>query len=90
MLKENPGMTTTFFSILGPYRGMICYHLGLKISEPASACGIRVGSKTQHREEGKSLIFGDTYDHKTWSHTGGDRAVLFVDSIARCGCRRRF
>lgn len=91
LLKEIPGMTTAFFSILGPnkhlpphrgpYKGVIRYHLGLKIPEPATACGIRVGSETRHWAEGKSLIFDDTYDHEAWNHTDEDRAVLFVDFI---------
>ena len=91
LLHKIPGMTTAFFSILGPhkhlpphrgpYKGVIRYHLGLKIPEPASACGIRVGDETRHWEEGKSLIFDDTYDHEAWNDTGEDRVVLFVDFI---------
>lgn len=91
LLEEIPGMTTGFFSILYPgkhipehrglYRGFLRYHLGVKIPEPASSCGIRVGEETAHWEEGKSLMFDDTYPHEAWNRTDGIRVVLFVDVI---------
>ncbi len=89
LLRRIPGMKTAFFSILaphkrlkdhrGPYKGVIRYHLALLVPEPASACGIRVGDETRHWEEGKSLIFDDTYRHEAWNDTDGVRVVLFVD-----------
>jgi ornithine lipid ester-linked acyl 2-hydroxylase len=91
LLRAIPGMTTAFFSILapgkrlpphrGPYKGVLRYHLGLKIPEPRDACGIRVGDEVRHWEEGKSLVFDDTYEHEAWNETGEDRAVLFVDFV---------
>jgi beta-hydroxylase len=91
LLGQIPGMKTAFFSIFGPrkhlpahrgpYKGVIRYHLGLKIPEPATACGIRVGDEVGHWQEGKSLIFDDTYDHEAWNDTDGDRVVLFVDFV---------
>jgi len=32
-----------------------------------------------HWEEGKSLIFDDTFEHEAWNHSNGIRVVLFVD-----------
>ncbi|MEV6282779.1 aspartyl/asparaginyl beta-hydroxylase domain-containing protein [Kribbella sp. NPDC051770] len=91
LLDEVPGLETAFFSILGPgkhlpehrgpYKGVVRYHLGLKIPEPASACGIRVGGITAHWQEGSSLVFDDTYPHEAWNKTGEDRVVLFVDVV---------
>jgi ornithine lipid ester-linked acyl 2-hydroxylase len=91
LLGAIPGLTTAFFSILGPrkrlpphrgpYRGVIRYHLGLRIPEPATACGIRVGDEVRHWEEGSSLVFDDTYEHEAWNETDEDRAVLFVDFV---------
>jgi len=91
LVEEIPGMTTAFFSILGPhkhlpphrgpYKGVIRYHLGLKIPEPKEKCGIRVGSEVRHWEEGKSLVFDDTFEHEAWNDTDEDRVVLFVDFI---------
>ena len=41
----------------GPYKGVMRYHLGLLIPEPAEQCGIRVDTQTRHWAEGASLIF---------------------------------
>jgi beta-hydroxylase len=89
LVEGVPGMTTAFFSILapgkhipahrGPYKGVLRYHLGLKIPEPASQCRIRVGDEVRHWTEGESLLFDDTYDHEVWNDTDGERAILFMD-----------
>ena len=86
-----PGLTTAFFSILaphkhipehrGPWRGLIRYHLALKVPEPAEAAGIRVGGQVAHWREGGSLLFDDTYEHAAWNDTDGVRVVLFVDVV---------
>ena len=89
LLERVPGMTTAFFSILsphkhigehrGPYRGVLRYHLGLKVPEPVDACGIRVGGEVGHWAEGSSLLFDDGYEHSAWNDTDGTRVVLFMD-----------
>jgi beta-hydroxylase len=89
LVQQIPGMQTAFFSILspgkhigahrGPWKGVLRYHLGLKIPEPREGCRIRVDEEVRHWEEGKSLIFDDTYDHEAWNETDGTRVVLFVD-----------
>ena len=91
LLHKIPGMKTAFFSILapgkhlpphrGPYKGVIRYHLGLRIPEPVDNCGIRVNGEVRHWREGKSLIFDDTYVHDAWNDTDEDRVVLFVDFV---------
>jgi beta-hydroxylase len=92
LIEKVPGMKTAFFSILaphkhipehrGPFKGVLRYHLGLIVPEPRTACRIRVGSDIAHWEEGKSLVFDDTYYHEVWNDTEGMRAVLFMD-VAR-------
>lgn len=89
LLESIPGMTTAFFSILlphksipihrGPYAGVLRYHLGLRIPAQASLCGIEVGGETASWEEGRSLIFDDTYLHRAWNLSDEVRVVLFVD-----------
>lgn len=91
LISQVPGMTTALFSILaphkhigehrGPYKGVLRYHLGLRIPEPAEACGIRVGDEIAHWQEGRSLLFDDTYEHEAWNDTEGVRVVLFMDII---------
>ena len=89
LMRQIPGMTTAMFSIFaphkripphgGPYKGVLRYHLALVVPEPAEACGIRVGNDVRHWEEGKSLVFDDTFEHEAWNDTDGTRVVLFVD-----------
>lgn len=91
LLDGVPGLTTAFFSILspgkhigrhrGPWRGVLRYHLALRVPEPAGAAGIRVGGEEAHWEEGRSLLFDDGYEHEAWNDTGGVRVVLFVDVV---------
>lgn len=91
LVEKVPGMLTAFFSILGPgkhipahrgpYKGVLRYHLGLKVSEPQEKCRIRVNQEIRHWEEGKSLIFDDSFYHEVWNGTPGERVVLFMDVI---------
>jgi beta-hydroxylase len=91
LLDSIPGATTAFFSILspgkhigehrGPWRGVLRYHLALRVPEPSAAAGIRVGGEEAHWEEGRSLLFDDGYPHEAWNDTEGVRVVLFVDVL---------
>jgi len=90
-MEQVPGMTTAMFSILsprkhildhrGPYKGVLRYHLGLIVPREAEACRIRVGEDIRHWEEGKSMIFDDTFNHEVWNDTDETRVVLFVDVL---------
>lgn len=91
LIEEIPGMKTAFFSILAPgkhipehrglYKGFIRYHLGVKIPQPSSQCGIKVDGETRHWQEGESLIFDDTYLHEAWNNSNEIRVVLFMDIL---------
>jgi aspartyl/asparaginyl beta-hydroxylase (cupin superfamily) len=91
LMERIPGMTTAMFSILaprkhilphrGPYKGVLRYHLGLVVPEHKEDCRIRVGQDLRHWEEGKSLVFDDTYNHEVWNDTDETRVILFVDVI---------
>jgi len=84
-----PDMTSAFFSILepgarlkehrGPYKGVLRYHLGLKVPEDPKQCGITVGGETRHWGVGQGLVFDDTFAHSAWNESRETRAVLFVD-----------
>lgn len=92
LLQRIPGMKVAFFSILAPgkhipehsgkHKGIIRYHLGLIVPEPKANCRIRVSDQIAYWEEGKSLLFDDTFPHEVWNDTEGYRVVLFLD-IAR-------
>jgi beta-hydroxylase len=91
LIDRIPGATSAFFSILlphkhlpphrGPYAGVLRYHLGLRVPDPAR-CRIRVGEEFGHWREGESLMFDDTYEHEVWNDSDAVRVVLFVD-VAR-------
>ncbi len=92
LVEQIPGMQTAMFSILaphkripphtGPYKGVLRYHLGLVIpSSDPDVVGIRVGGEVAHWEEGKSLVFDDTFEHAAWNDTDETRVVLFVDVV---------
>jgi beta-hydroxylase len=91
LVEQIPGMKTAFFSILlphkhipehcGPYKGVIRYHLALKVPHSSTDCQIRVGNEIRHWQEGKSLIFDDTFPHEAWNKTNDIRVVLFVDFL---------
>ena len=89
LLEQIPGMKVAFFSILAPgkhipkHRGklktLIRYHLGLIVPEPKEKCKIQIADEIRYWEEGKSLIFDDTFYHEVWNNTDGYRVVLFLD-----------
>jgi ornithine lipid ester-linked acyl 2-hydroxylase len=91
ILDHIPGINLAFFSILlphkqipihrGPYKGVIRLHLPLKVPQPPTQCAIRVGDQIRHWEEGKVMLFDDTYPHEAWNHSDEIRVVLFIDVI---------
>jgi beta-hydroxylase len=91
LLEQIPGMKTAFFSILlphkhiprhrGVYKGVVRCHLGLKVPQPQQQCRIQVGQQLCYWEEGKCLIFDDTFDHEVWNETDDIRVVLLFDFV---------
>lgn len=90
-LQKIPGLKTAMFSIFepgthlsphrGPFKGVLRYHLALKVPKDPMSCGITVGGETRHWEEGKSLVFDDTFEHEAWNRSDETRVVLFVDFL---------
>jgi beta-hydroxylase len=95
LIKKIPQIKTAFFSILlpqkhipqhcGPYKGVIRYHLALKVPQDYQNCAIKVGDDIRHWQEGKSLMFDDTFSHEAWNKTEEIRVVLFVDVVRPMG-----
>jgi len=91
IIESIPGLKTAFFSILlpgkhipehrGPFKGVIRCLLGLKIPEPREKCRIRVKDEVRHWEEGKCMLFDDSFPHEAWNETDGIRVVLFLDIV---------
>ncbi|MGF6495446.1 aspartyl/asparaginyl beta-hydroxylase (cupin superfamily) [Luteibacter sp. 621] len=89
VLDTLPGMRSAMFSILqpryriaahhGPTRAVIRAHLGLKVPADSKNVWIRVDDQILHWEEGKVVLFDDTYEHEVHNDTDELRAVLFID-----------
>lgn len=89
LVESIPGMMTAFFSILapgkhipphrGPYKGLVRCHLALVVPEPREQCRIRIGDVDTCWQEGRCLLFDDTYRHSVRNDTDGTRVVLFLD-----------
>lgn len=60
----------------GPLNTRLRCHLGLVVPEE---CHIRVGTETRSWEEGKCLIFDDSFEHEVWNSSHKLRAVLIID-----------
>ncbi|RYF25400.1 MAG: aspartyl/asparaginyl beta-hydroxylase domain-containing protein, partial [Comamonadaceae bacterium] len=51
-------------------------HLALQVP---SGCSIRVGEETRQWQEGKALVFEDSFEHEVWNRGNARRAILIVD-----------
>jgi len=89
VLAAIPGLQNAWFSILAPgyhipphrgvTKGVIRCHLALIVPTPPAQCVIRVGDRICQWEEGKCLLFDDTFEHEVWNNTDQERVVLFLD-----------
>jgi len=61
----------------GPHNFRIRFHLGITI--PKGDCAIKVAGITRNWEEGKILIFDDSYKHEVWNNTDFTRVILLFD-----------
>ena len=88
IINKIPGLISCDFSRLKkqthilPHKGyskmILRCHLPLIIPN-REACGIRVAEDTKYWEEGKLLIFDDSYEHEAWNTGDKDRFVLMFD-----------
>jgi len=90
LLERVPDLFQAFFSILdpgksipshtGPFSGYLRYHLGLKVprQDPPS---MRVKDQWYIWEEGKAILFDDTFDHEVVNKSNGERVVLVIDVL---------
>lgn len=89
LVQRVPGLVSAMFSVLepgkrlpahcGPYNGLLRLHLGLIIPEPREAVAIRIDGAVHHWDEGRALIFDDTFEHEARNESGHTRVVLFID-----------
>jgi aspartyl/asparaginyl beta-hydroxylase (cupin superfamily) len=89
LLAGIPNLELAFFSVLEPgahltahrgsYKGLVRAHLGLIVPEPRASVRMQVGKAMVHWEEGRCVVFDDTYRHEVWNDTDGVRVVLLID-----------
>ncbi|XP_063156038.1 aspartyl/asparaginyl beta-hydroxylase [Candoia aspera] len=61
----------------GPTNCRLRMHLGLVI--PKEGCRIRCAQETRFWEEGKVLIFDDSFEHEVWQDADAYRLIFIVD-----------
>ncbi|XP_016520559.1 aspartyl/asparaginyl beta-hydroxylase isoform X2 [Poecilia formosa] len=61
----------------GPTNCRLRMHLGLVI--PAPGCRIRCTNQTREWEEGRVLIFDDSFEHEVWQEADSYRLIFIVD-----------
>lgn len=86
LVSKIPGLNSAFFSILAPgsaiipHRGVtkafITAHLGLVVPRDREGLWMRVENERLHWQEGKWLVFDDTYEHEVKNETDETRIVL--------------
>jgi len=60
----------------GPTNARIRIHLGIRTPEGGR---IRVGRETRSWQEGRCLVFDDSFEHEVWNDADVPRSVLLVD-----------
>jgi len=91
LMRNIPGLMMAGFSRLAPgahitphrgYEGYSGYvlrvHLALDIPD---GCSLRVEDQTRGWEEGRCLVFDDSYEHEAWNHSDRPRTVLLIDFL---------
>ena len=91
LLDALPGVQNAMYSILapgyhipphyGPTKTIIRGHLALKVPQERDQCWIRVEDEILHWDEGKCIVFDDTFEHEVYNNTDEERVVLFFDVI---------
>jgi beta-hydroxylase len=91
MLDAIPDLVTAFYSIMDPgtrvprhkgfTKALLNLHLGLRVPAGVKDCGIRVADQDHGWEEGRILMFDETFPHEVWNDTDQPRAVLFIQVL---------
>jgi ornithine lipid ester-linked acyl 2-hydroxylase len=91
LLDHVPGIENAFFSILAPgkvipshhgvTKGLVRCHLGLIVPPEPGRCFMDVGGVRCTWQEGRTLLFDDTYPHTVQNDTAHERVVLLFDFL---------
>jgi len=88
LIQEVPKIRSAWFSVLSPkmrippHEGITTtifrYHLGIIVPEKEK-CNMRVGDEIRYWQEGKGMVFDDTYEHEVWNDRAKARVILLLD-----------
>jgi hypothetical protein len=91
LLKRVPGVQSALVSVMepgayvpphsDPAKGVVRYHLGIKVPKDRANCWICVDGQKYCWEEGKGVLFDDVFDHWVRNDTDETRVILFVDIL---------
>lgn len=66
---------------VGALNGILRFHLPLLLPK---GCGLKVGGQTAQWQEGKVLVFDDSFVHEVWNDSDQLRVVLFLNRWHPC------
>jgi hypothetical protein len=90
MLKYEEGELTMLSALnphshipphVGPLNGILRCHLPVLVPE---GCGLRVGGEDVEWQEGRILVFDDSFVHEVWNNSKELRVVLFFNIWHPC------
>jgi beta-hydroxylase len=90
-LRRVPGMQSALISVMepgayvpphsDPGKGVIRYHLGLRVPRDRERCWISVDGRKYSWADGAGVLFDDAFDHWVKNDTDEARIILFVDIL---------
>lgn len=98
LIEKVPGLVTANFSVMeagghiprhwGMTKGMLTYHLALKVPQDREKCRIVIEEGEQRHvmvwEEGQSFVFDDMFNHEVWNETDEDRYIFLIQIKRPC------
>lgn len=89
ILDADKNIVSAYFSVIGsnkmlmphegPWCGVLRMHLGVQIPTDGKGCLLVVDQQEYRWDEGKVVVFDDTYEHFAINLTDNNRVVLFLD-----------
>lgn len=89
ILDMCPSIQLAMFSIMtpgsvvtphkGPYNGALRGHLGLQCPSKSDGCAIKINGCEYGWNNGKLIVWDDTFTHSVRNDSQSDRVILFVD-----------
>ena len=89
IIDAEKNLVSAYFSVIGPRKmlrphegpwcGVLRIHLGIQVPTDGEGCALVVNQEEYRWEEGKTVVFDDTYEHLAVNMTDHSRVVLFLD-----------